>query len=51
MLILFSEEYSEHDDLFNTCDELNDFLLNDLTDDSEASPPPPAPRHQRHLYK
>ena len=30
--VTFSEDYLERDDIFNTCDELNDYLLNDLTE-------------------
>ena len=36
-LTLSEEDLTEKDDIFNTCDELNDFLLNDLTDDSDMT--------------
>lgn len=32
---MLSEDLTDNEDIFNTCDELNDFLLNNLTDESE----------------
>ena len=36
-MTLSEDDLTERDDIFNTCDELNDFLLNDLTDDSDMT--------------